>query len=90
MIWFFQRHRDRLHYEIRHQTDGFDYELVITHSDGRQDVERFADPGALLQRSSGLNHSLMAAGWHPPSLPAQLRRDKPAFAARSSQGRQAR
>jgi hypothetical protein len=67
MIWFFQREQDRLHYEIRRQTDGPDFELVITHPDGRQDVERFADPGALLERSSGLEHTLTAEGWQPPA-----------------------
>ena len=66
MIWFFQRQQDRLHYEIRHQTDGPDYELVITHPDGRQDVERYSDSGALLERSSGLQRSLMSAGWQAP------------------------
>lgn len=73
MIWFFQREQDRLRYEIRHQTDGPDYELVITHPDGRQDVEQFTDPGALLERSSGLEHRLTAEGWQPPQARAPVR-----------------
>ncbi len=67
MIWFFERHRDRLHYEIRHQTDGTDYELVITHPDGRQDIERYSDSGALLERSARLQLTLSADGWQPPA-----------------------
>jgi hypothetical protein len=67
MIWFFERHDDRLHYEIRHQPDGPDYELVITHPDGRQEVERYSDSGALLERSSRLQNTLSAAGWEPPA-----------------------
>jgi hypothetical protein len=67
MIWFFERHQDRLHYEIRHQPDGPDYELVITHADGRQEVERYSDSGALLARSANLQHTLSAAGWQPPA-----------------------
>ena len=67
MIWFFERHQDRLHYEIRHQTDGPDYELVITHPDGRQDIERFSDPAALVERSSRLQVTLSVAGWQAPA-----------------------
>lgn len=67
MIWFFQREQDRLHYEIRHEPDGLAYELVITHPDGKQDVERFSDAGMLLERSCGLEISLTAEGWHPPT-----------------------
>ena len=66
MIWFFERHQDRLHYEIRHQTDGPDYELVITHPDGRQDIERYADHAMLAERAARLQISLSAAGWQPP------------------------
>ena len=66
MIWFFERKHDRLHYEIRRHTDGPDYELVITHPDGRQEVERYSDSGALLERSSRLEHTLTSDGWQPP------------------------
>ena len=68
MIWFFERHHSRLHYEIRRQTDGHDYELVITHPDGHQEVEHYADAAALLERSNRLQHALLAAGWQPPGL----------------------
>jgi hypothetical protein len=67
MIWFFERHHDRLHYEIRHQPDGPGYELVITHPDGRQEVERYSDSGALLERSTKLQLTLSADGWQPPA-----------------------
>jgi hypothetical protein len=66
MIWFFERQHDRLHYEIRRHTDGPDYELVITHPDGREEVERYADSGALLERSSRLERALTSQGWQPP------------------------
>jgi hypothetical protein len=66
MIWFFERHHSRLHYEIRRQTDGPDYELVITHPDGRQEVECYADTETLLERSMRLHHALLEAGWQPP------------------------
>jgi hypothetical protein len=67
MIWFFERHEARLLYEIRRQMDGDDYELVVTFPDGRQEVEQFVDPGALIARSQQLQDSLRAQGWEPPS-----------------------
>jgi hypothetical protein len=71
MIWFFERHDDRLHYEIRHDPNGPDYELVITYPDGRQEIERYSDSGALLARSTDLQLTLSADGWQPPA--ARLR-----------------
>ncbi len=66
MLWFFERHESRLRYEIRRQTDGPAYELVITHPDGRQEIERFSDPAAITERSRALQTSLADAGWAPP------------------------
>ena len=63
MLWFFSRHEAHLHYEIRRQSDNDDFEIVITHPDGRQEVERYSDPRHLLQRSVDLQSSLKAEGW---------------------------
>jgi len=68
MIWFFERRDARLLYEIRHQADGDDYELVVTHPDGRQEIEKFEDPHALIERSHRLQESLRAQGWVPPAV----------------------
>jgi hypothetical protein len=68
MIWFFERHEARLHYEIRRQTDGPEYELVITFPDGRQEVERYADPADVTRRSLRLERALTDAGWEPPAV----------------------
>ncbi|HET7620157.1 MAG TPA: hypothetical protein VFK20_16735 [Vicinamibacterales bacterium] len=73
MIWFFEREEARLHYEIRRPTDGNDYELVITRPDGRQDVERFDDPRAVMERSLRLQRALMSEGWQPPRVRGQAR-----------------
>jgi hypothetical protein len=51
MIWFFKRHHARLRYEIRRQTDGPNYELVITFPDGRQEIELYSDPSAVTERA---------------------------------------
>ena len=66
MIWFFERHERRLHYEIRRQTDGHDYEIVINHPDGRLEIERYSDDGALLDRAASLQNRLLGEGWVPP------------------------
>lgn len=67
MIWFFERQDARLLYEIRRQADGDDYELVVTYSDGRQEVEKFEDAQALIERSQRLQDALRAQGWAPPA-----------------------
>jgi hypothetical protein len=67
MIWFFERQDARLLYEIRRQADGDDYELVVTFPGGRQEVEKFEDPLALIERSQRLQESLRAQGWAPPA-----------------------
>jgi len=71
MIWFFERQTSRLLYEIRRQADGDDYELVVTYPDGRQEVEHFKDPIALIERSQRLQESLRADGWVPPAPTAR-------------------
>jgi hypothetical protein len=68
MIWFFEKHQSRLHYEIRRQTDGPEFELVITHPDGHEEVERYGDAAAILERSARLQDTLTEAGWRPPLI----------------------
>jgi hypothetical protein len=68
MIWFFERRRAWLHYEIRQQTDGPNYELVTTFPDGRQEIERFADPAAVAERAMKLERTLLDEGWEPPAV----------------------
>ena len=70
MLWFFEKRRARLHYEIRRQTDGPDYELVITFPDGREEIERFSDPDAVVERALALQLTLVKAGWQPPTAGA--------------------
>jgi hypothetical protein len=67
MIWFFERDTARLLYEIRRQADGDDYELVLTFPDGHQEVEKYQDPHALIERSQRLQESLRRQGWAPPT-----------------------
>ena len=66
MLWFFRKQNARVQYEIRRQSDGDDFELVITREDGREQIEKFADARAVVQRSQLLHDSLIASGWRPP------------------------
>jgi hypothetical protein len=66
MIWFFEKHRATLRYEIRRANDGHNYELVITYPDRRQRVETFNDAQVLQARAQQLHRSLAEAGWQVP------------------------
>ena len=67
MLWFFERLRARLHFEVRRQPDGDGYELVITRPDGHQELESFLDSRVLVDRMQRLQHALHADGWAPPA-----------------------
>jgi hypothetical protein len=85
MLWFFEKRRARLHYEIRRQTDGPDYELVITFPDGREEIERFSNPDAIVERSLALQLTLVKAGWQPPTAGALQRLTPERNAGRQSE-----
>ncbi len=75
MIWFFERQQARLSYEIRRATEGTEYELVITHPDGSEQVEAFTDATVLMERSLRLRDALLSQGWRvPDARPRQARR----------------
>ena len=63
MIWTFERGSARIRCEIRRDADSEDYEFVTTPSDGPEQVERFADPAALIARSVEYFRLLMVDGW---------------------------
>jgi len=64
MIWFFDREGARIRYEIKHRPDGDGYELVLTHPDGRIQLEHIAEPNRLLERCAELGATLKDDGWH--------------------------
>lgn len=70
MLWFFEKHESRLRYEIRREMNGPRYELVITHPDGREEVETFPDAATVAARSEHLRRVLADDGWQ--SLPAKF------------------
>jgi hypothetical protein len=40
---------------------------VLTFPDGRQEIEKYQDPHALIERSHRLQETLRSQGWAPPS-----------------------
>lgn len=67
MIWIFERASQRLRCEIRRDSAGSGFELIITNPDGSQRMERFEDTSALIKRSLDLQMELIEAGWRAPS-----------------------
>lgn len=83
MLWFFEKQREKLHFEVRRQCDGHDYEIVITHPDGREEVEKYSDPRALAERSRHLQRHFAQEGWRTPPLLNRRRASRPSPDAES-------
>jgi hypothetical protein len=66
MLWTFDRAGEQLCCEIRRESGGSGYELVITNPDGSQRMERFEDTPALIKRTLELQRDLIEAGWRSP------------------------
>ena len=69
MLWIFERQDQRLRCEIRHESGGPGYELIITSPDGSERMERFDETAALIKRSLDLQRDLIEAGWRAPRGP---------------------
>jgi hypothetical protein len=67
MIWVFERAREQLRCEIRRETTGLGFELIVTNPDGSQRMERFGETSALIKRSLDLQMELIDAGWRAPA-----------------------
>lgn len=67
MIWIFERASERLRCEIRRESSGPGYELIVTNPDGSQRMERFDETAALIKRSLDLQLELIEAGWRAPA-----------------------
>jgi hypothetical protein len=66
MVFFFERSGQFIRCESRPSDTGNGYELAIIYPDGREDVERFDDPGELNRRQLELERELRAGGWFGP------------------------
>ncbi len=69
MIWSFQRKGAQTRCEVRREIDGDGFEFLVTHPNGKVDVERFDDPSALIDRSVAYLDRLRQDGWRPVPSP---------------------
>lgn len=68
MIWFYEREGSHLRCEVRQTIEGDRYQLVITHADGAERVETFADSRELTKRSRELENMWRTEGWDGPYM----------------------
>ena len=66
MYYFFRRGLARLKCEVRFDTSGNGYELVVDRPDGMVEVESFDAPPALNRRWQELERCLQREGWQGP------------------------
>jgi hypothetical protein len=66
MVWFYERLGLSCRFECHAVSGRRQFELIVERSDGLRQVERFADPDALLQRQLELDQELSRDGWSGP------------------------
>ena len=66
MLWIFERQGEQMRCEIRRDGVGAGYEMIVTHPDGSQRMERFEGTGALIKRTLEFQRELMETGWRQP------------------------
>jgi hypothetical protein len=66
MVWFFEKDGSFLRFETRDAADGDGFELVVSHGDGTQKIERFQDSAVLLKRQEELDSFYGHDGWAGP------------------------
>lgn len=68
MFYFFRRDGASLRCEIRPDSDGLGYELIVDRPDAMVSVERFDAPPELNRRWQEVERTLIRAGWDGPRL----------------------
>jgi hypothetical protein len=70
MFYFFRRGAARIRCEVRADSSGLGYELVVDRPDAMVSVERFEEPPELNRRWSEIERTLLREGWSGPQLRA--------------------
>ena len=70
MFYFFRRGAARIRCEVRTDSDGHGYELVVDRPDAMVSVERFGGPPELNRRWLEIERTLLREGWSGPQLRA--------------------
>lgn len=65
MFWFLEREQEVLICEIRHADNSPDFELSISGPGIPERIERFDQPGHLIERWLRCQQELRSMGWQP-------------------------
>jgi hypothetical protein len=68
MLYFFRRGGACLECEVRLDSAGHGYELIVNRPDATISVERFAAPPDLNRRWREIERTLAREGWHGPHV----------------------
>ena len=66
MIWIFERKGEQMRCEIRRDSGGSGYEMIVSSPDGSQRMETFDDTSALIKRTLDFQRDLLENGWRQP------------------------
>jgi hypothetical protein len=66
VIWFYAKQGNHLRCEVRHLTDGDQFDLVITEADGSERIEHFSDSASVTRRTLQLEAEWFCQGWDGP------------------------
>jgi hypothetical protein len=68
MFYFFRRGAASIRCEVRPESEGNGYELIVDRPDAMVSVERFGAPPELNQRWREIERTLLREGWQGPRL----------------------
>lgn len=68
MFYFFRRGAHRIRCEVRTDSGGNGYELIVDRPDALVSVERFGAPPELNRRWREIERTLQREGWQGPHL----------------------
>jgi hypothetical protein len=66
MFYFFRRGAATIRCEVRTDSEGYGYELVVDRPDAMVIVERFGEPPELNRRWLEIERTLLREGWREP------------------------
>jgi hypothetical protein len=66
MLWIFERKGQQMRCEIRRESEGPGYEMIVTNPDGSQRMERFEETSDLIKRTLDFQRELLESGWRQP------------------------